>query len=47
MKLLGLAPEWAIFMDVLRDLNIGQTYSSSKKIGDMDVFKINGDDDDR
>ena len=44
MKLLSLQPEWAIIRDVwtVEGLNMGQMSNPSLE---MDVFKINGDDD--
>ena len=44
MKELGLHAEWAVFRDMWRGLISGQT--SNLSVEEMDVLKINDDDDD-
>ena len=44
MEVLGLHAEWAVFRDVWRDLI--EQMSNPSVAEEMDIFKINDDDDD-
>ena len=42
---LGLHPEWAVFRDMWRGLTSGKTCLTRLSVEEMDVLKINDDDD--